>query len=65
MSKQYKEVEALYDNKNMIMHINAKSTEFVPAYLKYLMEYLEVPVYGTEIVFSDGVIWNFTEQEEK
>ena len=64
MNKDYKQVEALYDNKNMMVHINAPSTDFVPAYLKYLLEYWEVPT-DVEVVFSDNVIWQLDEEVTK
>lgn len=43
-------VDATYNEENNKFLINASATDFVPKYLKYVMEYLKVPA-DAEIIF--------------
>lgn len=46
-----KSVTISYDPKNNIVYIQAKQSDFVPKYLEYLLEYLEVPK-TAKIIFT-------------
>lgn len=52
---EWKKCGAMYYPRSNKVRINAKSTEFVPAYVKYLFEYLKIPQDAT-IVFTDRTI---------
>ena len=47
--------KAKYSPTTNTIRIKAKSTEFIPEYLKYLFEYLKIPQNAT-IVFTDKKI---------
>lgn len=53
--KDWKKAQAHYFPTSNTIKIKAKSSEFYPLYLKYLFNYLNIPL-NAKIVFTDKTI---------
>lgn len=51
MKEPKKTCRAMYDKSKKTLYIEAKEEQFVPAYLKYYIKYLELPE-DTKIVYT-------------
>ena len=63
---EWKQVEGKYDSERNIFYIDALSTDFVPIYFKYLMEYKGIPQ-DAKIHFNDKTttLEEFLKEERK
>ena len=50
-----KTTTAKYNKNTNTVRIRAASTEFVPGYVKYLFQYLKIPI-NAKIIFTDRTI---------
>ena len=53
-------VPAKYNPKTKKLYIKAQSTDFFPAYFKYVLEYLKIPN-NTQLIFIDKSFKNINE----
>ena len=51
--KDWKQVEINFDQNKNIVYFDAYETDFVPDYLKYLLEHLKIPADARRVFLKD------------